>query len=78
MHLFSKRKQSMPTRACIYYKPFTIAFAICSFAAGTLSAAQANTIDPPHVGEPQGELTLRKVMYEADQRTPAGAVWDKI
>ena len=38
MHLFSKRKQSMPTRACIYYKPFTIAFAICSFAAGTLSA----------------------------------------
>ena len=50
----------MPTRACIDYKPFTIAFAICSFAAGTLSAEQADAIDPPRVGEPQGDLTLRE------------------
>ena len=54
MHLFSKRKQSMPTRACIFYKPFTIAFAVCAFATGTISAELADAIDRPHTRRTAG------------------------
>ncbi|MEE4640106.1 MAG: TolC family protein [Wenzhouxiangella sp.] len=70
MHLFSKRKQSMPTRACIFYKPFTITFAVCAFATGTISAELADAIDRPHTGEPQGELTIREAYAYALVNSP--------
>lgn len=60
----------MPTRACIYYKPFTIALAVCAFATGILSAEQPDVIDPPHVVEPQGELTLREAYAYALVNSP--------
>ena len=70
MHLFSKRKQSMPTRACIFYKPFTITFAVCVLATGTISAELADAINRPHLGEPQGELTIREAYTYALVNSP--------
>lgn len=70
MYLFSKHKQSMPIRACIYYKPFTIFLAVCALVTGTISAEQADAMNRTHVGEPQGELTLREAYAYALVNSP--------